>query len=146
MRDDATASPAARDAAATTPAVTTVDRRTVLGHLAALVGLGAVGLGGCRGIDTAPFIAEITALTPEPEAAAAIGHAFVEESSRTSRNRLAERLALELDWRPDLDRATLIDRLLERIASDFRDGKTLRVDHWVLSQTEVWWAALVALA
>lgn len=122
-----------------------ISRRTLLGRLALLLGMGAVGLGGCRNSDHEPLIAELIDLSPDREAAVAIGRAFLDKS-KMRRNRLAARLALDLDWNPELDRTTLTTRLLERIQSDFRDGRTLRVEDWVLSQTEVWWAALVALA
>lgn len=137
--------PLARSMDRETGRVGTFSRRTVLGQMAVLVGAGAVGLGGCHSTDHDPLITDLVALMPDRESAVAIGRAFLDESS-TGRRRLASRLALELDWTPDLDRATLTTRLLERIERDFRDGKTLRVDAWILSQTEVWWAALVALA
>ena len=120
-------------------------RRTVLGQMALLLGVGAVGLGGCGSSDHEPLIAELIELSPNREAAGAIGRAFL-DTKKMRRNRLASRLALELDWTPELDRTILTTRLLERIENDFRDGRTLRVDSWILSQTEVWWAALVALA
>ena len=123
----------------------TLSRRTVLSQLAVLVGVGTVGLGGCRPADHEPLIAALVELSPDREATLAIGRAFLDESPM-ERDRLAARLALELDWRPNLDRATLTTRLLERIKHDFRDGRTLSVDSWLLSQTEVWWAALVALS
>lgn len=123
----------------------TFSRRTVLGQLAVLAGVGAVGLTGCSSTDYSSLITDLVALSPEREAAVAIGREFLDEKS-SRKNRLAARLALELDWSPDLDRETLATRLLERIERDFRDGKTLRVDSWILSQTEVWWAALGALA
>jgi len=123
----------------------TFSRRTVLSQLVVLAGVGAVGLGGCRSGDHTALVAALVELCPDRKAATAIGETFLEETS-TNRERLASRLALELDWHPALDRATLTTRLLERIQHDFRDGRTLRVDAWILAQTEVWWAALVALA
>ena len=122
-----------------------LSRRALLGQMALLVGAGAVGLGGCDRTDYSLLIAELMELSPDREAAAAIGRAYL-DTKRTRRNRLASRLATELDWTPELDRATLTSRLLARIESDFRDNRTLRVEDWILSQTEVWWAALVALA
>jgi hypothetical protein len=32
-----------------------------------------------------------------------------------------------------------------RIETDFRDARTVRVESWILSQTETRWAAVVAL-
>ena len=123
-------------------------RRSMLGRMALLVGAGATGLtglSGCATTDHSQLVDQLVQLSPDRESAAAIGQAFLEQTS-TNTSRLAARLAEELDWQPDLDTATLATRLLERIERDFRDGRTVQVQSWVLAQTEAWWAAVVALA
>lgn len=134
-----------QDRRADGPGPAPFSRRTMLRGLALAAGVGAFGLGGCRSADHAALEERLVALSSDREAARAIGRAFLDETS-SSRRRLVARLAEELDWTVELDDAVLSERLLERIERDFRDGKTVQVQAWVLAQTEAWWAAVVALA
>lgn len=124
----------------------TINRRTVLRHLATGLGVSALGLPACRRSDFAELIDALAALATDREAAGAIGRAFLDEYPDEERDRMARRLALELDWRSAMPAADLASALLLRIERDFRDAKTVRVNAWVLSQTEARWAALITLA
>lgn len=128
-----------------------LSRRTLLLHLATGVGVGATGLAifslsGCSRVATARLSAELVALTTDRPAVNAIGNAYLEKEPRATLEMLAQRLAAELAWRETMTRDELADHLLARIQRDFEEGRTLRVKAWVLSQTEVRWAALVALS
>jgi hypothetical protein len=126
--------------------MTLLSRRAVLRHLAAGLGIGALGLAGCARRDLGPLAEALVRLSGEHDAAAAVGGAYVAAFANESRDALLHRLAVELDWGDGLTDAELAERLLARIETDFRDAKTVRVDAWVLSQTEARWAAVVALA
>lgn len=128
-----------------------LNRRELLRYLATGLGVGATGfglfsLGGCSRIDTARLSAELVALVTDRPAVSAIGNAYLEKEPRATLEMLAQRLAAELDWREAMAPDELAAHLLARIERDFEEGRTLRVKSWVLSQTEVRWAALVALS
>lgn len=124
---------------------TTLSRRTVLRHLATGVGAGALGLAACTRVDTAKLSAELVALVSDRAATEAIGQAYLEQAKDSTRDMLARRLAGELGWRSDMTSEDLADRLIARIQRDFAEGRTVKVNSWVLSQTEARWAALAAL-
>ena len=86
-------------------------RRTLLGRGALFLGVAALGTGGCARIDHEAFIAQLVRLTPEADAANAIGQAFLDRPSAPSSRLMAERLGVELDWQPELDDATIRDQV-----------------------------------
>jgi hypothetical protein len=110
------------------------------------LGLGAIGLVGCRPSDWAELIDSLVRLASDREAAKAIGRTFLDENPREKRDQIASRLAVDLEWSSGMTDEDLAARLLAQIERDFRDAKTVQVDGWVLSQTEARWAALVAVS
>ena len=123
--------------------MTPLSRRSLLRFLAA--GVGFV-LFGCRRSDPAGLVEPLRDLTQYPESLAAIGRAFLEQSPDETLETLTEWLAERLDWREGMAREELGRRLAERVRTDFRDSRTISVSYWLLSETEVRWAAVVALA
>ena len=123
-----------------------LSRRSTLRFLAAGVGAGSLGLLGCRRSDPAMLVAPLRELARHPESLAAIGETFLEEYPRENLETITEWLAAKLDWHEGMPDDELARRLAELVRSDFRDSKTRRVSHWILSETEVRWAAVVALA
>jgi hypothetical protein len=124
----------------------TLSRRSILRYLVAGLGAGGLGLMGCRRSDPARLVAPLRELARHPESLAAIGQAFLEEYPRENLETITEWLAAKLDWHEGMPADELGRRLGELVRSDFRDSKTQRVSHWILSETEVRWAAVVALA
>jgi hypothetical protein len=120
-------------------------RRRLLGHLGTGLGLGAFALAGCARRDLTPLGEALARLTGEREAAVAIGGAYAAAHDEDSHRDLLERLAVDLDWREGQTDAELAASLRLRIETDFRDARTVRVESWILSQTETRWAAVVAL-
>lgn len=127
-------------------AMPTLTRRSVLRHLATGAGLGALGLTGCLRRDLGPLLEAIVRVTPDRAAATALGEAYLAERPRETLDSILRRLAIELDWTEASADEAVVERFIDRIERDFRDAETVRVDAWVLSQTEARWAAAVALA
>jgi len=126
--------------------VKTVSRRAILRALAAGAGVAGLGALGCRGFDPAALAAPLRDLARNPESLAAVGKVFLAENPEENLDTVTEWLAVNLDWDEATPADELTRRLVERVRHDFRDSRTVRVDNWLLSETEARWTAAVALA
>lgn len=115
-------------------------RRGFIGGCVALAGLG-LGVTGCG--NRAELLAEgrrLTAGIAEREHWAMIGKAYLEGSGPKLRDLVEQLSAAEGN-----DEAGEALPLADRLRFDFEQGRTVRVDGWVLAETEARLAALVAL-
>lgn len=129
-----------------------LDRRTLIASLPALLGAGTLLL-SCRGDDAReaalqPLVAE---LEPVGGAAGLGERSLAELRSRRllplrgpSRASLARELLPGDEWRKGLP--AVRGALAERIRADYDEGRTVDVDGWILSETELHLLAYAALA
>ncbi len=121
-----------------------------LSRRALLLALPAAGvLGACRAIWSDDELAErLVAATvwKRPWPWRRLGKAYLEANpAARDRRRLIGELARRIGWWHLARPAGLRPRIRERIRDDFRTGRTTLVAGWVLSETEVRLAALVAV-
>jgi hypothetical protein len=117
-----------------------LSRRGFIGGCVALAGLG-LGVSGCG--NRAELLAEgrrLTAEITEREHWATIGKAYLEGSAPKLRD-----LVEQLGSAGGSDEAGDALPLADQLRLDFEQGRTVRVDGWVLAETEARIAALVAL-
>lgn len=119
-----------------------ITRRGFLGGSALFVGA-AVGVWGCGDSVADREAAErlVTAVS-DREQWSKLGRAYLE--STPGAPGLGELVVLLEDALGSGEPADLPDRLAKRVRGDFHQGRTLRVEGWMLSESEVWLAALVA--
>jgi hypothetical protein len=116
-----------------------LSRRGFIGGCVALAGL---GLSGCSG--RAELLEEgrrLTAAVTEREHWRLIGRAYVADGAPKLKELVAQLGAVVGSEEP----GAMTQPLAEVVRLDFEQGRTIRVDGWVLAETEARVAALVAL-
>lgn len=114
------------------------DRRSVLMAGTASAALAATSLLPAAG----PAVAPLLRLLTDPQGAAAIGRAWLQQVPASVESLVAD-LAADLGAEPAGDPG-LRERYAQRVAEDFATNRVERVDGWMLSRTEVRLAALAA--
>lgn len=92
----------------------------------------------------------LTQLIRQQESARVIGRAYLEAvPAEGNALRLSDTLMESLNLNPEnaavLAPEQLHQRLRERVREDFRDGRTVKLQGWILSRTEARLMALIAL-
>ncbi|MFO7567710.1 MAG: hypothetical protein R6X02_34025 [Enhygromyxa sp.] len=119
-------------------------RREALRLLGALIASGAAtGLAGCKRRAANDVV---VATRTHAEAAKTLGVAWLEQNGKASAKELAARFLggaslADYDNKPDELRALLH----QRIRQDFAEGRTARLDGWLMSTTELDVYAYVAV-
>jgi hypothetical protein len=118
-----------------------LSRRGFIGGCVALAGLG-LGVSGCR--NRAELLEEgrrLTAGITEREHWAIIGRSYLDGSGLKLGDLVEQLGAAGGSGEPGQASPPLADR----VRLDFEQGRTIRVDGWVLAETEARMAAVVAL-
>jgi hypothetical protein len=118
-----------------------ITRRGFWGGSALLVGA-AIGVWGCREPAVREAAGRLAAAVDDRKEWSDLGRAYLEGASDAPG--LGELVALLEDALGPGEPADLLDRLAKRASRDFEEGRTVRVEGWILSESEVWLAALVA--
>jgi len=122
-------------------------RREALRLFGALIASGAatglVGLAGCKRRAANDVV---VATRTDLDAAKTLGEAWLEQNGKASADQLAARFMGEdslasYEGKPDELRA----KLYQRIRQDFAEGRTARLDGWLMSTTELDVYAYVAV-
>jgi len=114
--------------------MTSLDRREFIVGLAAITGL--ISLEGCRGQDLAAVRGELQVVFGQDEAWKVLGDDYL-SSVGLDVEKVVERLAKRLDWRPSQGPETLVGRVVASIREDFESGVLMGPDGWSLSETEL---------
>jgi len=100
-----------------------------------------------RRFDPRALAAALAARLRRDDALRTLGRAVVAaHPDESGVDALAERLATDLGWTPDMPGEEFDRRLGERIRDDFRHDRILVVDSWRLAASEARVAALLALS
>ena len=122
--------------------MTTDGRLSRRGFIGGFVALAGLGLSGCGG--RAELLEEgrrLTAAVTEREHWRLIGRAYLEDGAPKLKDLVAHLGAAVGSHEP----GAIPQPLDERVRLDFEQGRTIRVDGWLLAETEARVAAVVAL-
>lgn len=114
-------------------------RREALRLLGALISSGAaIGLAGCKRRPAVDGGDPVMATRSDLDAAKILGEAWLDQNGKASAEELAARFMgkdslANYEGKPDELRA----RLHEQIRKDFGEGRTARLDGWLMSTTEL---------
>lgn len=126
---------------------------TAISRREALAGAAGLAVAACLPVAAAsaasPSATALVAALDHPASARAIGAAVLAAEPLLARDSVAGELAravgLAADRLPTIDRALLRARLDAARSADFRLGRTVSVEGWVLAATEARLCALAAL-
>lgn len=135
---------------------TTIDRRKFISNLFSLGGIAVLSTPqrSLAWVSTQAGLNRpglpLTQLIRQQESARVIGRAYLEAvpaegNALQLSDTLLESLNLNTENAAALAPEQLHQRLLERVRADFRDGRTIKLQGWILSRTEARLMALIAL-
>lgn len=120
-----------------------VDRRQFVLGLSAVVGASLAG--GCRRIDTDGLQPGLGEIFGDRDAWRKLGGYYLEQAG-VARERLVNDLARRLGWRSDMSTAELTGVVLNRVKTDFEQGRISGPDGWGMAETELQIYAVLATA
>jgi len=121
-------------------------RRELLAWAAGGIALSGFALTGCRSEETIELADVLRPLVDSPDSFLEIGQLVLEENPTMDLDSLTAELKAAVEWSEAMSEQELGMRLADRVRGDYREGRTLPVGNWILSETEARWAALQVLS